>query len=311
MKGPPEGLVTALRGIAIGVPDLDAAVGFYTDTWHLTVAARDDDAAYLRATGSAHHVLALHRATTACVISIDFVAASGDALDVLASRIPAHGGTIVMPPADGTEPGGGHVLVARDPQGRTLRFVAGGASHGDDSAVRDRPAKITHVVLNSVDVAVAQAFFEDALGFRLSDRTRIMAFLRCSPDHHSIALADADANTLNHIAFLMPDLDSVMRGAGRMIEAGYPIQWGVSRHGPGNNVFSYFVGPADFVIEYTAEVGRVDDAYRVGGPDDWRWPPGRIDHWGIGVAPTERLRAAQRAIAFASPPSPSSFQESQ
>jgi catechol 2,3-dioxygenase len=36
----------------------------------------------------------------------------------------------------------------------------------------------------------------------------------------------------------MPDLDSVMRGAGRMRESGYPIEWGVGRHGAGNNVFA-------------------------------------------------------------------------
>jgi catechol 2,3-dioxygenase len=159
--------------------------------------------------------------------------------------------------------------------------------------------KITHVVLNSENVAVAQRFFEQALGFRLSDRTRIMAFMRCSSDHHSIALAGAEENSLNHIAFLMPDLDSVMRGGGRMNDADYPIEWGVGRHGPGNNAFAYFVGPFGFVIEYTAEVQQVDDSYRVGGPDDWKWPPGRIDRWGIGKPPSPRLKAAQKAIFFA------------
>ena len=29
---------------------------------------------------------------------------------------------------------------------------------------------------------------------------------------------------------------------------------------------------------YTAEVSEVSDDYRVGGPEDWKWPPGRIDH---------------------------------
>ena len=75
-----------------------------------------------------------------------------------------------------------------------------------------------------------------------------------------LAQVVSDANTLNHIAFVMPDLDAVMRGAGRMSDAGWPIEWGVGRHGPGNNVFSYFVGPDDFVIEYTADVLQVDDA---------------------------------------------------
>ncbi|MET3619947.1 VOC family protein [Burkholderia ambifaria] len=295
MKQP---LVTALRGIAIGVPDLALAEQFYTETWRLAVVARTVDAVYLRGTGAAHHILALHRSEQPDVRSVDFSVASIDALHALAQVIPEHGGAIVSSPDATGEPGGGTQFVARDPQGRILRFIAGDERHADTAEVEDRPVKITHVVLNSADVAVAQRFFEDALGFKLSDRTRIMAFMRCSSDHHSIALADATENTLNHIAFLMPDLDSVMRGGGRMNDAGYPIEWGVGRHGPGNNVFAYFLGPFDFVIEYTAEVQQVDDTYRTGGPADWTWPPGRIDQWGVGRAPSPRLKEAQKRIFF-------------
>lgn len=294
-----QGLVTALRGIDIGVPDLDLATQFYTGAWRLSVAARDADTVYLRGTGDAHHVLALHRSETPQVRAVVFGVPSIEALHTLARTIPEYGGAILSGPEASADPAGGVELVARDPQGRRFRFVTGDARHADTQAAADRPVKITHVVLNSENVAVAQRFFEDALGFRLSDRTRIMAFMRCGSDHHSIALADAEENSLNHVAFLMPDLDSVMRGGGRMNDAGYPIEWGVGRHGPGNNAFAYFVGPFDFVIEYTAEVQQVDDTYKTGGPEDWKWPPGRIDQWGIGKAPSPRLKAAQKAIFFA------------
>jgi catechol 2,3-dioxygenase len=52
------------------------------------------------------------------------------------------------------------------------------------------------------------------------------------------------------------------------------------------------------VIEYTAEVEQIDDMYRAGRPEDWKWPPGRVDQWGIGVGPTDRLKHAQRAVLF-------------
>ncbi|VVD72259.1 VOC family protein [Pandoraea cepalis] len=291
-------LVSALRGIAIGVPDLALAETFYTETWHLSVVARTDDVVYLRGTGAAHHILALHRSDRADVRSVDFNVPSLDALSMLAETIPAHGGKVIDGPAPVTEPGGGTQLLAHDPQGRVLRFIVGDERWTDTAERADAPIKITHVVMNSENVAVAQTFFEDALGFKLSDRTRIMAFLRCGSDHHSIALADATETSLNHIAFVMPDLDSVMRGGGRMNDAGYPIEWGVGRHGPGNNVFAYFLGPFDFVIEYTAEVQQVDDTYRTGGPDDWKWPPGRIDQWGVGKSPSPRLKEAQKTIRF-------------
>ena len=125
-----------------------------------------------------------------------------------------------------------------------------------------------------------------------------MAFLNCNRDHHSIALGDADNDALNHIAFLMPDVESVMRGGGRMKDAGFAIEWGPGRHGPGNNAFNYFVGPFGEVIEYTADVQQIDDTYRVGAPTDWTWPPGRVDQWGISAPPSPRLKAAQRAVFF-------------
>ena len=56
--------------------------------------------------------------------------------------------------------------------------------------------------------------------------------------------------TLNHIAFEMPDLNSVMRGAGSMRDDGRAIEWGPGRHGPGNNGFCYFLGPEDMPMEY-------------------------------------------------------------
>lgn len=292
-------LVRGLRDIAIGVTDLDAAVRFYTDTWHLGVAARSDAAVYLRGTGPSHHLLALYRADQAEVRMLTFHAAGSAQLDTIAANSTAHGGKVLAQRHAVDEPGGGEAVVIRDPQGRVLRFVHGDAMHADTTPRPDRPIKITHVVCNSADVARAQRFYEQALGFTLSDRTRIMAFLRCGSDHHTIALADADANTLNHIAFLMPDLDAVMRGGGRMRDAGFPIEWGVGRHGPGDNVFSYFIGPSGFVIEYTAEVEQVDDTYVAGGPDDWTWPAGRTDQWGVSAPPSPRIKEAQRAIQFA------------
>lgn len=292
-------LVKSLRDIAIGVPDLDAAVQFYTQTWNLALVARTEDAAYLRGTGAAHHILALHRSTQPEVRMVTFDVASVETLAAIVSSVPEHGGTVLLSQHEVQEPGGGVAVVVRDPQDRVLRFVYGAIQHAPSESRQDHPVKITHVVCNSSNVQVAQRFYEDALGFTLSDRTRIMAFMRCCSDHHSIALADADDNTLNHVAFVMPDLDSVMRGAGRMRDAGYPIEWGVGRHGPGDNVFSYFVGPADFVIEYTAEVEQVDDSYVTGGPDDWKWPPGRVDQWGVSPPPSDRVKQAQKVIRFA------------
>jgi catechol 2,3-dioxygenase-like lactoylglutathione lyase family enzyme len=200
-----------------------------------------------------------------------------------------------------SDPAGGRSLCIRDADGRRIEVVHGDVRRAaDDPAPPDQPLRLAHAVLNSHDVASTQAFFERALGFVLADRTRIMAFLNCDADHHSIALGDTDNDALNHIAFLMPTLDAVMRGGGRMKDAGHEIEWGPGRHGPGDNAFNYFIDPFGIVIEYTAEVEQIDDRHRARGPTDWTWPPGRVDQWGISPPPSARLKQAQRAVLFVS-----------
>jgi hypothetical protein len=70
-----------------------------------------------------------------------------------------------------------------------------------------------------------------------------LRFLRCNAWHAALVVGFSGGPTLNHVAFEMPDLDSVMRGIGRMRDHGYPVEWGPGRHGPGDNVFAYFCGP--------------------------------------------------------------------
>lgn len=293
--------VSALRSVALNVPDLALAESFYASTWHLDVVAREDRAIYLRATGADHHVLALHEEPGAARIrNVTLRARSLAALDAVAQAAVKFGGRVVQPVGPLQEPGGGTAVTVADADGRIFRLVHGDEQHANAGAARDRPVRLAHVVLNSHDVTATQRFMEEVLDFSLSDRTRIMAFMRCNNDHHSIALGDTDNDALNHIAFLMPDLESVMRGGGRMKDAGFGIQWGPGRHGPGNNAFNYFVGPFDVVIEYTAEVEQVDDSYQAGQPADWTWPPGRVDQWGISAPPSARLKEAQRAIYFVS-----------
>ena len=124
-------------------------------------------------------------------------------------------------------------------------------------------------------------------------------FLHCnSTEHSSIVLAKTNMPTLNHVAFEMPDFDSVMRGMGRMKDNGYPIEWGPGRHGPGNNVFAYFCGPDELPIEYTAEVLQIDDSYVPRGSDYWKFPPGRSDHWGITQPRSARYYRVQRLFNF-------------
>ena len=88
-------------------------------------------------------------------------------------------------------------------------------------------------------------------------------------------------------------IDGLMRGAGRMKKHGFNVEWGVGRHGPGDNVFSYFVEPNGFVVEYTAEVQQVDEAtYEAHDAEYWRNFPMRPCRWGMAGMPSNRFKAA-------------------
>jgi catechol-2,3-dioxygenase len=293
--------IVEVRSVDIAVPDLTLAERFYTIVWGLEVAARQDDKVYLRATGRDPHVLVLHPGPAAAVLSVTFRTSSLKDLPRLTAAISTAGGSVVRAIAPVQEPGGGTAVTVETPEGYVLRFLHGDAANAAGGPRKDFPLRLSHVNLNCAGIAATRRFFEEALGFKLTDRSKAMAFLRCNDDHHAVVLADSGVNGLNHIAFMMPDLESVMRGAGRMIDHGYPIGWGVGRHGPGNNIFAYFRDPFGIVIEYTAEVLQVDDSYVVRGPEDWTWPPGRTDHWGIAPPKSTQVKEAQLAIQFRKP----------
>lgn len=292
--------IAGLRSVALNVPDLATAETFYTQVWNLEVAHRKDNALYLRGSGTDHHLLALYAGGEVPQLrQVTLRARSAEALQAVAEAVPRAGGRILSPIAAlDKNPAGGTGLTLRDPHGRIFQVVHGDRRHEATPPQRDRPQRLTHVVLNSHAVDETQKFLEQALGFTLADRTVAIAFMNCNSDHHTLAVGVSDNDALNHIAFLMPDAESVMRGGGRMKDAGFPIQWGPGRHGPGNNLFNYFIDPFGVVIEYTAEVEQVDETYKPRGPDEWKWPPGRVDQWGISPPPGATLKEAQRRVLF-------------
>jgi catechol-2,3-dioxygenase len=296
--------VTALRSVALTTPDLAGSVEFYTRAWALDVAAEAGGTVYLAATGSDFHVLELAQGEATSLGRISFRVRSQADLQRLFARARQAGCEVIRAPAPAPAPSGGEHVVVREPQGCVLEFV-----HDDRTkparVIADRPERLAHVNINSAAIDSLSAFYQENLGFRLTDRSKMMAFLCCNSDHHAIVLADAPVNGLNHVAFLMPNLESVMRGSGRMIDHGHPIGWGVGRHGPGDNVFAYFVDPSGAVIEYTAEVLQVDDSYRAKGPEEWVWPPGRTDQWGIAPPKSEACKTAQVSVPFTAAPAAS------
>jgi catechol 2,3-dioxygenase-like lactoylglutathione lyase family enzyme len=273
-----------LRSVELEIPDVAPAAEFLEHVWGLLPAGSSGATRFFRGSGDHPYILSLTKAAAPAVAAITFAGTE--------EEVRKKDRTFDVP-------GGGKGYEVRGPENQVYRFIVDSKLPGVKE--RDKPIQLTHAVLNATDVEACERFAVETLGFKVSDRTAHMRFVRCNRKHHALAYAKSDLASLNHIAFEMPSLDAVMRGIARLREAGYEPVWGPGRHGPGNNVFGYFIAPYGGVIEYTAEVSEVGDDHKVGTPEDWKWPPGRIDHWGLSKKDTAKTGPAERVFRFTAP----------
>lgn len=284
-----------LRSIELVVPDAGKAAEFLTATWGLTKAQTRAGSTYLRGSGSFPYLVALEEGRAPAVRSVTFTCSSHE-LAAIEARVAATDWPATQ--VRSGDPGGGHGLLVQLPDGEIFRFLADGDEVAELSD-EDQPVRLTHVVFNATDAEASARHVEQVLGFRVSDRTKAMVFVRCNEFHHSIAFARAGYPSLNHIAFEMKDIDAVMRGIGRLADHTLTPSWGPGRHGPGDNVFAYFIAPFGAVVEFSTAVEKLDErSHQVGAPEDWTWPPGRIDQWGISKKHTDALAVAERNFRF-------------
>ena len=285
--------VIGVRSVELGVRNLAQSIQFYCGVWGLTEVSADAGVVHLRGTGVEHHVLTLREQPETRLIAVHMSARDRAAVDGLAQRAKGFGANIERLGELAVQAGGGYGFRFKTPDGLPMSISSDVHLHPDATVDRSRPTKISHVVLNSSTTDDQVNYFIDVLGFRLSDSSHMMEFLRCSSDHHSMAIFRNKGPSLNHVAYEMPNIDGLMRGAGRMKENGFNIEWGVGRHGPGNNVFSYFIEPNGFVTEYTTEVEQVDDADHVPQPADyWHKIAPIPDRWRTAGPPGPKMRKA-------------------
>lgn len=283
----------SLRGIMMRGPGLTETLPFYEDMWGLKLAHREKGVALLRGTGSEPFLYGLTDGDVFGIEYVHFAMPDRASLDALYAQCVARGATVALSPREFDDWTGGYGFEILDPDNRRLRFRTEARELTPDPDWA-KPKKISHVVLNTPDLEDRQAFFEEVLGFRVSDYSADqMVFLRCNSDHHSIALVRSSYPSVNHVAFEVPTIDEFMRAIGRMKQKGHVPSWGPGRHGPGNNPFAYFVSPSGFVIEFTSELQQIDEATHEAKV--WsRTDPEAMDRWMTAGPPTPAQRAVMQ-----------------
>jgi len=261
-------LITHLRHVDLAVPDFAKQLEFYSGTWGLTTEHTDSGLAFLAAEGSPEqYIVRLRESADKRIDLISFGAQSPADVDALAAKLATDGVRLVTEPGLINTPGGGYGFRFFDNEGRTVEISADVAirQHRAIEAGESIPVRLSHVVINSPKPDETRAFYERRLGFRLSDTLmhprmgEMMWFMRINAWHHSMAIARGPHPSLHHASFEMRDIDSYMRGTGRLLRAGVEKIWGPGRHMAGNNTFSYFLDPHGNTIEYTTELELIDE----------------------------------------------------
>jgi catechol 2,3-dioxygenase-like lactoylglutathione lyase family enzyme len=132
---------------------------------------------------------------------------------------------------------------------------------------RARPIEVGHVVLFVKSLDAVTQFYQDVLGFVISDRYPGRGhFLRCAPrgGHHDLFLLQLPEarNGLNHVAFTVRDHHEVFGGGLHMSRCGWDTELGPGRHPISSAIFWYFASPAGALVEYNADEDELTENWQ-------------------------------------------------
>lgn len=148
---------------------------------------------------------------------------------------------------------------------------------------RATPVEVGHVVFFVKDLAATTAFYEQHLGFVVSDRYPGRGhFMRCAPEggHHDLFLLQLPEPRagLNHVAFTVRDLHEVIGGGMHMSRCGWSTELGPGRHPISSALFWYFISPAGALVEYYTDEDELTADWQ---PRDFTPGPTVFAEWAI------------------------------
>ncbi len=148
---------------------------------------------------------------------------------------------------------------------------------------RAEPIEVGHVVFFVKDLAATTAFYEQCLGFVVSDRYPERGhFMRCAPagGHHDMFLLQPPEPRagLNHVAFTVRDVHEVFGGGMHMSRLGWSTELGPGRHPISSAIFWYFDNPAGALVEYYTDEDELTANWQ---PRDFTPGPTVFAEWAI------------------------------
>jgi len=173
-----------------------------------------------------------------------------------------------------------------DPEGRHIRLEFAPAPSAELAAPDLPAARLQHFAVRTPDPAALLAFYTEKLGFVLSDRVSdeaggtTAAFLRTDAEHHAMAIFRAPLARFDHFSCEAQDWGTLRDWADHVANAGFPLAWGVGRHGPGNDTFFMLKDMDGNMAEISAELEVCQPGRAVG---EWPHQPSTLNRWGVAI----------------------------
>jgi 2,3-dihydroxy-p-cumate/2,3-dihydroxybenzoate 3,4-dioxygenase len=244
--------------VALNVTDIERSVRFYTDMVGLDLSEPfGAGPAFLRC-GTDHHNVVLYPAAEPGIKRVAFELESRAEMEHARKHLASLG--LAVQDISVEERAALH-------QGDGLRFVEPNSGLTFELYTRmlqmalpfrqsvTKIVRLGHVVLSVERFDEARDFLTTQLGFAVSDFIEgRFAFLRCQPNplHHSFAIGrSAAGNHLNHVNFMVSDMDDIGIAMNRLQKHEVPVVFGPGRHKPSGSIFLYFLDPDGMTLEYS------------------------------------------------------------
>ena len=146
-------------------------------------------------------------------------------------------------------------------------------------------APLQHLTFASEDVVSFQNFYENKLGFQVTDRVTknngelATCFTTSNHEHHTIACFKSSKKGMDHHSYEAGDWNFIKNWCDHFASNNIKLMWGPGRHGPGNNLFVFIEDIDGNWIEISAELETVH-----GRPvKNWPQEEKTLNLWGNAI----------------------------
>ena len=267
--------ISQLGYLIIETADLAAWERFGAEVLGMTVSQRRPDGGFGLRLDSFAQRLILREGPAEDVVTIGFQVQDEANLQGLCSHLLEAGHEVVEGCSKARELRGVEALMQlKDPAGMPIELCLGqakGEEPFESPVVRSgfvaEDLGLGHVVVRSFDQAASIKFYQELLGFRLSDRIACtyfgydvdITFLHANPRHHTVAVGGPQRKNINHFMIEAASMDEVGMAFDRTLRAGHRIHQTLGRH-PNDRMFSFYARtPSGFNFEFGWGGREVDD----------------------------------------------------